>query len=273
MRVVSPRMLAWIARAGFIGRGVVFLILGGAALSTALSGEGHPLGTTGALNALLRQPLGGVLALVIALGLLCFAALRLTEAVDDVYGYGRDWQGLAQRGSLAVAGLFYIGLGVLGTSIVLTGKYARNEDVQVRDWTAWALSMPLGEWLVGIAGAVVTCVGIGLAVAGVRQRFATRLRKAEEGSGFVIALGIIGFLARSLVFILIGSFLIFAAWHSNARDATGFAGALLALRSEPYGNALLLTAAAGLLAFGVFGVSEARFGRAANPSVSAWGRR
>ena len=39
--------------------------------------------------------------------------------------------------------------------------------------------------------------------------------------------------------------------------------ALAALRSERYGIVLLLIAAAGLLASGLFGVSEARFGRAA----------
>jgi hypothetical protein len=268
MRVLSRQALAWVARAGFIGRGVVFLILGGVALSVALSGRGHPIGAAGAMNAIVRQPMGGVLALVIALGLLCFAALRLTEAIDDVHGYGKDWRGVAQRASLAIAGLFYIGLGVLGTSIVLTGEAARSEDAEVRDWTAWALSMPAGEWLVGLAGLIVAGVGIGLAVNGARQRFSVRLEKSDEGSGFAIVLGTIGFLARSLVFILIGCFLIFAAWHANAREAAGFSGALMALRSERYGNALLLTAAAGLLAFGLFGVLEARFGRAANPPGS-----
>ena len=108
---------------------------------------------------------------------------------------------------------------------MLTGEFARNEDAEVRDWTAWALSMPAGQWLVGIAGLTVTCVAIGLAIAGIRRRFATRLRKSEEGSGLAILLGTIGFLARSLVFILIGCFLIFAAWHTNAREATGFGGA------------------------------------------------
>lgn len=273
MRVISPHLLAWIARAGFIGRGVVFLILGGAALSVALSGQGHPLGTAGAINALLRQPLGGVLALVIAVGLLCFAALRLTEAIDDVHGYGSGWQGLAQRASLAIAGLFYTGLGIVGASIVLTGQYAPNEEAEVRDWTAWALSMPAGEWLVGVAGLIVTGVGIGLAVNGVRQRFARRLKRTEEGSEIAIVLGTIGFLARSVVFVLIGCFLIFAAWHANARDAIGFAGALFALRSERYGNVLLITAAAGLLAFGLFGLAEARFARAANPPAAGLRRR
>ena len=91
---------------------------------------------------------------------------------------------------------------------------------------------------------------------------------ALEGSGLAILLGTIGFLARSLVFILIGCFLIFVAWHTNAREATGFGGALLTLRSERYRNLLLLIAAAGPLAFGLLGASEG-FGRAENLPSSA----
>jgi len=40
-------LLAWIARAGIIGRGVVFIILGG----VALNGRGHPVGTVSAMIA------------------------------------------------------------------------------------------------------------------------------------------------------------------------------------------------------------------------------
>ena len=268
MRVVSRQALVWIARIGFIGRGVVFLILGGAALGAALSHEAQPIGTAGAMNAVFSQPAGGLLGLVVAIGLFCFAALRLIEGFQDVYDYGDDWNGWLQRGALAAAGIFYLAVGILGASIVLTGQYATDEDVQVRDWTAWALSFPSGEWLVGTAGLIVAGVGIGLAVAGIRKKFANRLRRSEEGSRIVIAMGVIGFLARSVVFVLIGCFLIIAAWHANPSEAAGFGGALRTLRAEPYGNMLLLAAAAGLLAFGAFGVAEARYGLAAKPRGS-----
>jgi hypothetical protein len=59
---------------------------------------------------------------------------------------------------------------------------------------------------------IVICVGIGLAIAGYPPQACDGLPKSDEGSGFIILLGTIGFLARSLVFILIGRFLIFAAW-------------------------------------------------------------
>jgi hypothetical protein len=265
MRLVSRRALVWIARIGFVGRGVVFLILGAAALAAAVSHQTQPIGTAGAMNAVVSQPAGGALGLVIAVGVFCFAALRLIEAFQDIYDYGDDWHGWLQRGALAAAGVFYLGVGLLGASIVLTGQYATDEDVQVRDWTAWALSFPSGEWLVAIAGVIVAGVGIGLAVAGIRKKFAGRLRRSEEGSRIVIAMGVIGFLARSVVFVLIGCFLIFAAWRANPNEAEGFGGALQTLRAEPYGNILLIAAAAGLLVFGAFGVAEARYGLAAKP--------
>ena len=101
-----------------------------------------------------------------------------------------------------------------------------------------------------------------LAVAGFGGRFKTRLMQWKEGSRFVMLLGAIGFVARSVVFVLIGCFLIFAAWQSDPHQAEGFGGALRTLHHLPYGNALLLAAAAGLLAFGLYGVAEVRYGRA-----------
>jgi len=261
--VVSRPTLRWIARIGFIGRGIVFLILGGLALWAALGGGTQPVGTSGALNRVISQPAGALLALAIAIGLLCFAALRVVEAVSDVYDYGDDWHGIAQRASLGAAGIFYTGLGIAAASIVLAGRYAPNNDQQVRDWTAWALSMPFGAWLVGIAGGITVVIGLGLATAGLRGKFKTRLRLHEKGGRVVTLLGVIGFLARSVVFVLIGSFLIFAAFTADPKHAQGFGGALRALRDQPYGNVLLITAAAGLLAFGIFGVAEAHYGRAA----------
>jgi hypothetical protein len=260
--VVSRPALRWIARIGFLGRGIVFLILGGLALWAALGGGTQPVGTSGALNRVISQPAGALLALAIAIGLLCFAALRVVEAVSDVYDYGDDWHGLAQRASLGAAGVFYTALGIAAASIVLAGRYAPNNDQQVRDWTAWALRMPFGAWLVGIAGAIIVAVGLGLAIAGLRGKFKTRLRLHEKGGRFVTVLGVIGFLARSVVFVMIGSFLIFAAFSADPNQAQGFGGALRALRDQPYGDLLLFTAAAGLLAFGIFGVAEAHYGRA-----------
>jgi hypothetical protein len=76
-----------------------------------------------------------------------------------------------------------------------------------------------------------------------------------------------GFMARGVVFILIGGFLIVAAWYSSSQEAIGLGGALAKLGSQPYGQVLLGITAAGLLAFGVFGLVQARYRRIDAPGL------
>ncbi len=75
------------------------------------------------------------------------------------------------------------------------------------------------------------------------------------------ALGIAGFVARSIVFATIGMFLLYAAIDSNAREAKGFVGALGVIQQQPYRSALLGITALGLLAFGAFNMAEAAYRR------------
>ncbi len=75
------------------------------------------------------------------------------------------------------------------------------------------------------------------------------------------ALGVIGYLTRALVFTMIGLFVFFAAIYGNSNEATRAAGTLRSIQSMQYGALLLGITAAGLLAFGAFGLSEAFFRR------------
>ena len=197
MSVVSKRALVWIARIAFVGRGLVFWRCSERCALVGGDRNTHPVGTSGAMNIVLSEPAGRALALAVAIGLFSFAALRIIEAVDEmVYGYGGDLGGIAQRASLGFSGLFYTALGIAAASIVLGGGYAPDNEAQVRDWTAWALSAPLGECWSG-RGVVVACIGIGLAVAGFGGRFKTRLMQWKEGSRFVMLLGAGSALSRA----------------------------------------------------------------------------
>lgn len=257
--MISRRTLLWIARAGYAGRGSVFLILGAFAGLAALGQGTRPEGTTGALHDLLGTPLGWALGLPIAAGLFCFAAFRAIEAILDVHGYGDDLTGGLRRLALGAAGIFYAGLAIVAASIVLGWNVAGNEDQSVRDWTAWLLGLPGGDWLVGAAGLITVVTGGALAVAGFRASFERRVRVDKEERPYVAALGMVGLVARSLVFVLIGAFLIFAAVRADPNKAQGFGGVLRTLQQQPYGDLLLGLAALGLVAFGLFGLSEAIF--------------
>jgi len=120
-------------------------------------------------------------------------------------------------------------------------------------WTAQAMSLPLGRWMIGATGA-------GIALFGLFQWYRAASRNKTDRvdltharlRGFIIVLGIFGFLARGVLFGVIGVFLIDAARRYDTANATGIAGALNALRHQEYGHWLLGAVATGLISYGLF---------------------
>jgi uncharacterized protein DUF1206 len=89
--------------------------------------------------------------------------------------------------------------------------------------------------------------------------------KTEQMSGtvrnWIEWIGTFGHLARMTVFGLVGAFLIKAAVDYNPNNAVGVDGALQKLAQSPYGPFLLGVVAAGLVAFGTYSLSDARYRR------------
>ena len=71
--------------------------------------------------------------------------------------------------------------------------------------------------------------------------------------------GVVGHVARGIVFGLIGVFLTKAAVEYDAQDAIGFDGALQKLANAAYGPWLLGITAAGLVAYGIYCLVDARY--------------
>jgi hypothetical protein len=78
---------------------------------------------------------------------------------------------------------------------------------------------------------------------------------------WIEAIGTFGHLARGIVFGLVGVFLIKAAVDYNPDSAVGLDGALAKLAHASYGPFLLGVVAAGLIAFALYSLSDARYRR------------
>ncbi|HEX6292469.1 MAG TPA: DUF1206 domain-containing protein [Herpetosiphonaceae bacterium] len=251
-----------LARLGFAAKGVVYITIGVLATQAALGAGGATTDPHGAIRQLGQQPFGQVLLGLLAVGLLGHALWRFVQAATDPEHKGSDAKGIAQRVGYAGLGVVYVGLAVTAIRL-LTGADEASGDM-TQDWTARLMSQPFGRWLVGLIGLGVIGFGLYELYQAYTTRFRKKLKVAEMSAteeSWAIRSGRFGLAARGVVFGIIGSFLVQAALQYNPDKAQGLSGALQALARQPFGPWLLGVVAAGLVAYGVYMLVEARYRR------------
>jgi len=265
-RAAVRRSSPWIerlARVGFVARGLVYLVIGVLAVQAALGAGGTTTDAKGALGTLRGMPLGEYLLGVLAAGLFGFALWRFAQAALNPDREPPDAKGILRRVGYAVSGAIHVGLGM--TALELAGIAAsQGGSGEPRHWTARALATPLGEWLVGLAGAVVIAVGVHQIYTAYKADFRKELKLSEMNAqkrAWATRSGRIGLAARGVVFDIVGIFLIQAALRADPAQARGLDGALASLAGQPFGAFLLTTVALGLVAFGAYSFVEARYRR------------
>jgi Domain of Unknown Function (DUF1206) len=257
-----------LARAGYIAKGALFLLVGGLAGAAAVGLGGEATDPSGALVTVARAPAGRFVLVAVALGLLAHAGFRGALAlVGEPYDHRGPVQGAMRRLVNAVSALFYLGLAITASALAL-GRSARVQpdgNAEARDWSARLLSLPFGQsLLIGVATAILVAAVVQLVRAftpgAVRRRLRLEEMSAREQQTVSIV-GRVAFVARATVLAVIGYYLTEVAVHRTPRAARGAGGALRAVWAQPHGGLLLGLVAAGLMAFGAYGLLEARWRR------------
>jgi hypothetical protein len=260
-QVAHSRGFEWLARAGFVARGLIYGIIGILAIKLAVGAGGRTTNQQGALKTIAHQPFGKVLLILVAIGLAGYALWRLTRAL---LGHGPEdsdtgFERLAALGS----GVVYAGLCAIAVEILL-GSGSSGGSGNTSKTTAGVFGWPGGTWLVAIAGAVLIGIGLYQGYRGISQDF-LKDSKTEQMSprvrNWIEWIGSLGHLARMVVFGLVGVFLIQAAINYNPNKAVGLDGALAKIEHASYGPFLLAIVATGLIAFGAYSLSDARYRR------------
>lgn len=257
--VKQNRSIQLWARMGFAVGGVLYVIIGVLALLVALENRGRPAGPEGAIQRIGARPFGHVLLAIAAAGFLGYALWCFIQAIFDTDHDGNNLKGVALRVGEFCSGLAYIGLGIL-TLHRIDGEHSNSNAAQ--HWTAKLLAYSWGPWIVGLIGIIIGGVGLALLVYAVQERFRKYLRLGQvnsSGHHWIIQLGKWGYSAQGVVFCVIGAFLVSAATHSDPRKVQGLDGALQSMVQQRYGPWVLGIVAAGLVAYGLFMLVEARY--------------
>jgi hypothetical protein len=254
-----------LARFGYAAKGVVYIVVGAIATQAALGMGGEATGTQGAMRSIARQPFGRVMLGVVAFGLLAYVIWRWVQAITDADDKGTEAKGIALRLGYTGSGLIYAGL-AYSAARILFGARDDGKPGAAESWTASVMEYPYGNWLVVLAGLGVIGYGLYQCYKGYAAKFRKRLKigeMSERGILWATRSGRFGFIARGVVFLIVGVFLIQAALHYDSSEAKGLDGALQLLIRQSYGKWLLCLVALGLVAYGLYMLVEARYRRIA----------
>jgi uncharacterized protein DUF1206 len=260
--VARTRQFEWLARAGLAARGVVYGLIGILAVKVALGSGGETTDQQGALKNLASQPLGTVLLVLVAIGLFGYALWRLVRAGIG-HGPESGEDDAKDRVSGVVSGIAYGALGVTAVKILI-GSSSSSSSSKTEKATGGVLGWPLGRYIVIVAGLVVIGVAIDQGLKGIRKKFLEDSKTEQMSHGVdeaFTAVGVVGYVARAVVFALIGYFVIKAAIDFDPDKAVGLDQALSKLASSSFGPVVLGIVAAGLIAFGCYSVLDARYRR------------
>ena len=252
--------LAALARVGFVGFGITHLMLAWIAAQIAFGRPPTDGDQVGAFALLRERPLGTLLLALVGLGL---SATAVWQALEAALGHTGEPPAAQLRERLISAGraLGYGLFAFYAVKLVLrpTAPSAATEKQQA---AGSLLAAPGGRWLVGAIGVGVVAVGAGLAWYGLTRHFERHLRTESmtpPTRDALLLLGTVGYCAKAVAYAVAGVLVVTAAVQFDPSASRGLDAALRTLAQHPWGNTLLLAVAAGVAAFGLFAVTQARY--------------
>jgi hypothetical protein len=248
------------ARFGLVAQGVSFGLVGVLAIELAAGKGGKATDREGALRAIAGSGLGRIFVFILACGFGAYALWRLTQVflghnVEEEGGRKKWGKRFSSLGKAAIYG----GLCWGAVSILLGNGSGGNKE---RSTTRGILGWPEGRWIVGAIALAIAGAALWNFYRAVSGKYKETLKTGQMSPTelrWTTRIAFVGLMSRAVVFGLVAWFFFKAAADYNAKQARGLDGALRKLANEPYGPVLLGIVAAGLFAFGVFCVIQARY--------------
>ncbi|HEV7346659.1 MAG TPA: DUF1206 domain-containing protein [Devosia sp.] len=256
------------ARVGYAARGIVYLLLGGFALTSAFWGGSAQSSSSGALSDLMAMPFGRIMVGLIAMGLLGYVLWRLAQGLLNADDADHDMKGFAKRGGKLISAGGNTLLMLTAARLAFTGGGGGGSGNGEESASAWLLQQPFGVYLLGIVALGVIAAGIVQMWYGGSGNYRKHLSLPPAHRGWMDKLCRFGLIARGVIFGIIGGFLLYAAFTVSPERAGGTAEALQYVHSLPFGPWLYGTIALGLMAFGAYGVIQAFYRHIDAPTAS-----
>lgn len=249
--------MRYAARAGYIARGVVFLIIGYFAFSAAFA-SGEAMGEKDAVDQMAGSGFGTVLLVALVLSLAAFAAWRLFQVIFDIDDHGTGAKGLFVRAGLTISAFAYGALAFYATTLLMglgSGGGGGNGLV------AAAYQAGIGVWLTYAIAAGVAAAGAAHVFKGAKAGFEKYMNIPADRRTWLKPVCQFGLIARGVTFFILAGLLVTGAASYRSGDTPGIDTALSAIAGWSFGWVLLSLTGLGLIAFGIYALTEAAYRR------------
>jgi hypothetical protein len=260
-QATGNRALQRIARAGYLISGMLHLLVASIIVRIALGSSGEA-DQTGALATLASRPLGTPTLYVVTAGLIALAMWRLSESVLGLHpaehsdAHKRD-SPITHR--LKAFGLALVYGAVAATAIQFAFGAQSRGSRQTAGLSAKLMQSGGGKAVLVAVGLIIVVIGSYYAHKGATRKFLNDLN--VDGGRLLTALGVCGHVAEGLVLSFAGISLVAATILNDPAKATGLDGAVKALGSTRFGGLILIAAAAGFAAYGLYCLALTRYSR------------
>ena len=253
----TSKALDHAVRVGIIAYGIVHLLIAWVAIQLAFGDSEGSASSDGALSAMAKTPVGGVLLYVVAAG---FGALVLWQLTEAMWGH-RDKEGKKRVLKRLGSGLKVVLYGSLGWSALKIAMGGGSDGGGTDTLTSKIMAMPAGPLLVGAVGVAVAAYAVRLIYRGLSESFMDKLKAegqtGDTGKAFVL-LGKAGYVSKGLALFVISGLFLWAAWTADPKKSGGLDQALQTVLEQPFGMPMLLVLGAGIACYGLFAFAWAR---------------
>jgi hypothetical protein len=242
---------SWLVRVGYFSRAVLYSVLGLVALTSA---GRIAEGTDGVFVAIEEYPLGTALLWILAIGLTGYALFRFASTAFDIENNGSDKKGWAKRIGHAGSGIGHLALAYSAFKFA-SSDTGGGSGGGAQEAAAGILSVSLGGVVLGLLGIAFFATAFFQAKKGITGEFMHRIEGgAPQATRW---LGGAGYLARAVVYLVIGYYLFRAGFLSAGSSQIKTLGdAVASLAGE---GAIFTLTAIGLVMFGLFSLVLARY--------------
>lgn len=252
------------ARFGYCAKGVVYCLLGVLAVIAAFgSGSAKDTGKTDVFKLILEQPLGKFLLFVVALGLLGYVMWRFIEAIKDPHNDGKNAKGMMKRIGYGISAIIYLGLSIYAFTMVFNGSSSDSGGNSKQSIVDKILDLSYGQWLIGIIAGLIVAKGIYEIYKAVSGKYKKDLQEDRINPSYrklLVKSGLAGYIARGIVWGIIGFLFFRAAINANPSEVGGTEKAFGLLESD-FGPYVMGIVAIGLICYGIFKILEGLYKR------------